>query len=91
MLHPYYESLAELPRVKQFLVSGDTFAVLRESLRDSINPSFQTRLMELIDKYWMLENKEDRFRSNGDQHSLIAELLDTDPSCIEWADGDGTS
>ena len=91
MLYPYYESLTELSRVKQFLVSGNAFAILRESLRDFINPSFQTRLIELIDKYWRLENKEDRFCRNGDQHSLIAELLDTDPSSIGWTGRDTAS
>jgi len=91
MLHPYYESLTELSSVKEFLVSGNAFALLRESLHNFINPSFQTRLMEITDKYGRLENKDDEFRSNGDLHSLIAELLDSDPSCIGWTDREGTS
>ncbi|KAH8696900.1 hypothetical protein GQ44DRAFT_120411 [Phaeosphaeriaceae sp. PMI808] len=91
MPHPYYESLTELSSVKEFLVSGNASALLRESLHDFINPSFQTRLMKLMDIYGRLENKDHEFRSNGGLHSLIAELLDSDPSCIGWTDRKGTS
>lgn len=92
VLHPYYKSLTELSCVKQFLVSGNAFTFLREGLHDFVNPSFQTRLMELIDEYGRPENKNDEFHSNDDLHSLIAELLDTDPRCIVgWTDRDETS
>ena len=91
MLHPYYESLTELSSVKEFLVSGNAFALLRESLHNFINASFQTRLMKIMDKYGGLENKDDEFCSNSDLHSLIAELLDSGPSCIGWTDREGTS
>jgi len=47
--------------------------------------------MKIIDKYRRLENKDDKFCFNGDQHSLIAELLDSDLSYIRWTDRKGTS
>jgi len=40
ILYPYYKSLIELSNVKEFLVSKNAFALLRESLHNFINLSF---------------------------------------------------
>lgn len=45
--HPHYEYLTELSNVKEFLVSGNALALLRESLHDFVNPTFEARLMKL--------------------------------------------
>ena len=47
--------------------------------------------MVLVGKYEMPKNRADEFRSNDDLRSLVAELVDTDPSCIGWTDCDGNS
>ena len=40
ILYLYYKSLIELSSVKEFLVSRNAFALLRESLYNFINPFF---------------------------------------------------
>jgi hypothetical protein len=82
ILYLYYKSLIELSSIKEFLVSRNAFALLRESLYNFINLSFYIRLIKIIDKYGRLENKDNKFRSNSNLYSLIAELLDSNPSCI---------
>ena len=82
MLYLYYKSFIELSSVKEFLVSRNAFALLRESLYNFINLSFYIRLIKIIDKYGRLENKDDEFYSNSNLYSLIAELLDSNLSYI---------
>jgi len=82
MLYPYYKSLIELFSIKEFLVSRNAFALLRESLYNFINLSFYIRLIKIIDKYGRLENKDNKFYFNGNLYSLIAEFLDSDLSYI---------
>lgn len=83
------QPLAELSHVKRFLVSSHAFALLRENLHRFLNPTFQTRLMGLVDEYRI--GNESGFCSYNNLRGLTAELLDVNPSCIRWSKCDRTS
>jgi hypothetical protein len=57
----------------------------------NVPSSFQQNLMEFVERSAKSGVKDNGFHSRSDLRCIAAELLDTNPSRIEWTDGDKVS